>query len=98
MLVITRIVLQFFPQQIGVVLLRLQRPEQDRPFRIPLYPLPPLAAMAGFVFLLVNRAHAVRELLAAVAIAVSGTAIYLIRARRLRQWPFALGALPPAKS
>jgi hypothetical protein len=54
--------------------------------------------MAGFVFLLVNRAHAVRELLAAVAIAVSGTAIYLIRARRLRQWPFALGALPPAKS
>jgi amino acid transporter len=55
MLVITRILLQFFLQQIGVMLLRVQRPELPRPFRIPLYPLPPLAAMAGFLFILVYR-------------------------------------------
>jgi len=47
MLVITRILLQFFLQQAGVMLLRVQRPELERPFRIPLYPLPPLAAIAG---------------------------------------------------
>ena len=91
MLVITRILLQFFPQQIGVILLRIQRPELNRPFRIPLYPLPPLAAMAGFVFILVNRRHAVAGLAVAAAIAVSGTLIYLVRARRLDQWPFAQG-------
>ena len=56
---------------------------------MPLYPLPPLAAMAGFVFILVNRAHALKELAVAAAIATSGTLIYLFRARRLRQWPFA---------
>jgi hypothetical protein len=56
---------------------------------MPLYPLPPLAAMAGFAFILVNRAHAFGELAVAAAIAISGTILYLIRARRLAQWPFA---------
>jgi amino acid transporter len=90
MLVITRILLQFFLQHIGVMLLRKQRPELERPFRIPLYPLPPLAAMAGFAFILVNRSHALGGLAVAAGIAVSGTVIYMIRAKRLRQWPFAV--------
>jgi amino acid transporter len=89
MLVVTRILLQFFLQQVGVMLLRVQRPELKRPFRIPLYPLPPLVAMAGFVFILVNRSHALGGLAVAAGIAVSGTLIYAVRARRLRQWPFA---------
>lgn len=88
LLVITRILLQFLLQQIGVILLRVQRPELPRPFRMPLYPLPPLLAMAGFGFLLVYRAHAFKELGVAAAIAVSGTVLYLFRARQLRQWPF----------
>jgi amino acid transporter len=83
MLVITRILLQFFLQQAGVMLLRAQRPELKRPFRMPLYPLPPLAAMAGFVFILVNRTHALGGLGVAAGIAVSGTLIYMVRARRL---------------
>jgi amino acid transporter len=93
MLVITRILLQFFLQQAGVMLLRVQRPELERPFRIPLYPLPPLAAMAGFVFLLVYRVHALWGLVVAAGIGASGTAIYLIRARMLREWPFAGSAV-----
>jgi amino acid transporter len=88
MLVITRILLQFFLQQIGVILLRIQRPNLERPFRIPLYPLPPLAAIAGFTFLLIYRVHALQGLAVAAAIAVSGTIIYVLRARTLRQWPF----------
>ena len=89
MLVITRILLQFFLQQAGVMLLRVQRPELERPFRIPFYPLPPLAAMAGFVFLLIYRPQALGGLAVAGLIAFSGTLIYLIRARRLQEWPFA---------
>ncbi len=77
MLVITRILLQFFLQQVGVMLLRVQRPELARPFRMPLYPLPPLVAMAGFVFILVNRRHALGGLAVAAGIGVSGTLIYL---------------------
>jgi amino acid transporter len=88
MLVITRILLQFFLQHVGVMLLRARQPELKRPFRMPLYPLPPLAAMAGFTFILVNRSHAIGGLAVAVGIAVSGTVIYGIRARRQGQWPF----------
>ena len=88
MLVVTRILLQFLLQHLGVMLLRVQRPELPRPFRMPLYPLPPLAAMAGFVFILVNRSHALGGLAVAAGIAVSGTLIYLFRARKLKFWPF----------
>ena len=88
LLVITRILLQFFLQHVGVMLLRAQHPELDRPFKMPLYPLPPLIAMAGFVFMLVNRSHAIEGLAVAVGIALSGTAIYLWRAGKLGQWPF----------
>jgi amino acid transporter len=94
MLVVTRILLQFFLQHVGVMLLRVQRPELNRPFRIPLYPIPPLAAMAGFLFILVNRSHAIGGLAVAAGIGVSGTLIYAIRARWLGQWPFA----PPSVS
>jgi amino acid transporter len=90
MLVVTRILLQFFLQHVGVMLLRVKRPELERPFRIPFYPLPPLLAMAGFVFILVNRSHALGGLAVAAGIALTGTMIYLARARRLRQWPFSM--------
>jgi amino acid transporter len=92
MLVITRILLQFFLQQVGVMLLRVQRPDLARPFKMPLYPLPPLVAMAGFVFILANRSQALGGLAVAAGIAMVGTLIYLVRARRTRQWPF----LPPS--
>jgi amino acid transporter len=89
MLVITRILLQFFLQQAGVILLRIQHPELARPFKMPFYPLPPIIATAGFIFMVANRSHALGGLAVAAAIALSGTAIYLIRAHRLAEWPFA---------
>jgi amino acid transporter len=88
LLVITRIVLQFFLQHVGVMLLRVQRPELERPFRMPFYPLPPLVAMVGFAFMVVNRNSALKGLAAALGIGVSGTLIYLWRAKRMGQWPF----------
>jgi len=90
-LVITRILLQFLLQQVGVIVLRIQRPELPRPFRIPLYPLPPLLATGGFLFILANRTHALGGLAAAAGIGLSGTAIYMVRARSLGEWPFGAG-------
>ena len=89
MLVVTRILLQFFLQQVGVMLLRVQRPELERPFRIPLYPLPPLLAMAGFVFILVNRSNALGGLAVAAGIAVERNRDLSGSGERLGQWPFA---------
>jgi len=94
--VITRIFIQFFPQQVGVILLRIKRPEMVRPFKIPLFPLPPLIAMGGFYFLLVNRSHALGGLAIAATIGIVGTLIYIVRARRLGQWPFVDGVTTDA--
>lgn len=87
-LVVIRIVLQYVLQQIGVILLRVRRPEMPRPFRIWLYPIPPLFALAGFLFMLVSRPGARREFFYAVMVAVVGTVLYLARARTREEWPF----------
>ena len=92
LLVVIRILLQFLLQQAGVIWLRLKQPELARPFRMPLFPLPPLLAMAGFLFVLAYRPHPLRELGVAAAIAASGSVIYLIRAHNRREWPFLSGA------
>jgi len=88
-LVAIRILLQYVLQQIGVIVLRVRRPEMPRPFRMWLYPLPPLIALAGFLFILISRPDASREMMYAAVVAVSGSALYLLRARKRREWPFA---------
>jgi amino acid transporter len=91
-LVITRILLQFMLQQVGVIVLRVRQPDLPRPFRIPFYPLPPLIAIAGFIWIVVSRATALVTIAGAAVIGVSGTVIYLVRARMLDEWPFAGGS------
>lgn len=87
-LVAIRILLQFVMQQVGVIVLRVKRPEMRRPFRMWLYPAPPLLALAGFLFIVFSRKHAERELLDAVVVGLTGSAIYFMRARRRGEWPF----------
>lgn len=88
-LVVIRIVLQYVLQQVGVIVLRISRPEMPRPFRVWLYPLPPLAALAGFLFILFSRHQAQREFLYSVVVAVAGSLLYFVRARQRKEWPFA---------
>jgi amino acid transporter len=81
-LVAVRIVLQYVLQQVGVMVLRWRRPTLERPFRMWFYPLPPLIALSGFLFLLISRKGAERELLFAAIVAVTGTLLYVLRASR----------------
>ncbi|QNI32389.1 APC family permease [Alloacidobacterium dinghuense] len=88
-LVAIRIILQYLLQQVGVILLRIRRPEMPRPFRLWFYPLPPLLALAGFLFIVFSRPDASREFVYAGVIAVTGSLLYFARAYRRREWPFA---------
>ena len=87
-LVVIRILLQFLVQAIGVIVLRIRRPEMPRPFRMWLYPLPALAAAAGFIFILINRQNAMKEVRYAAVILLAGLTIYMLRAWRGKEWPF----------
>jgi len=78
-LVVLRIVLQFSLQHIGVMVLRVRRPDMPRPFRVWLYPLPPLLALAGFAYIVVSRPNFHRELLLAAVVVVAGTLVFAVR-------------------
>ena len=80
LLVVIRILLQFLLQQVGVIWLRFKQPELPRPFKMPLFPLPPMVAIAGFLFVLAYRPKPLLELGAAGALAAVGTLIYMVRA------------------
>jgi APA family basic amino acid/polyamine antiporter len=87
-LVVIRITLQFLVQAVGLIVLRIRRPDLPRPFRMWLYPLPALAASLGFVFVLISRTNSMKQINYALVILISGVAIYLVRAWRNREWPF----------
>src|SRR5271166_2948365 len=88
-LVVIRILLQFIVQAVGLMVLRVRQPDLPRPFRMWLYPLPALLAIAGFIFILVARKNFLREIRYAVIILVLGLAIYFVRSWRRGEWPFA---------
>ncbi len=87
-LVVIRLVLQFLVQAVGLIVFRITRPEVVRPFRMWLYPLPALLAIAGFLFILFGRENWQKEVRYAAVILLAGLAIYIIRAWRGREWPF----------
>jgi amino acid transporter len=87
-LVVIRIILQFLVQSIGVIVLRLRRPEMARPFRMWLYPVPALVAAGSFVFILVSRTGFLREIRYAAVILVVGIVVYCVRAWQRQEWPF----------
>ncbi len=70
-LVVIRILLQFIVQAVGLMVLRKRQPDLPRPFRMWLYPLPALLAIAGFLFILVARKNFLREIRYAVVILVA---------------------------
>jgi amino acid transporter len=80
-LVVLRILLQFLMQHVGVIWLRRTRPEMRRPFKMWLYPLPPLLAIAGFSYILVERVNFQREILGAAVVIAAGTVVYAVRER-----------------
>jgi amino acid transporter len=88
-LVVIRITLQFLVQAIGLIVLRIRRPDLPRPFRMWLYPLPALAASVGFLFVLISRTNSLSQIRYAALVLVSGIGIYLVRSWRRREWPFA---------
>jgi basic amino acid/polyamine antiporter, APA family len=87
-LVVIRILLQFIVQAVGVMVLRRRQPDLPRPFRMWLYPLPALMAIAGFLYILLARKNFQREIKYALVILVVGLLVYFVRSWKRREWPF----------
>jgi amino acid transporter len=85
-LITTRILVQFIGQVFAVMLLRIYRPEMPRPFRMWLYPLPALVALAGWTFLLLTSGWRLIGL--GVGTLALGVVCFLVWSRHTRRWPF----------
>ena len=81
-LVVIRIVFQFLMQGVATMLPKHRRERKAAGrFRMPLYPLPALIAIAGFLFILFSRKRFFAEMELAAAVAVSGLIVYFLRER-----------------
>jgi amino acid transporter len=87
-LITTRILIQFIGQIFAVMLLRKRAPEMRRPFRIWLYPVPPLIALVGWIFIFATTDwHIILFGLGSLAL---GILVFFIWSWRSERWPFAL--------
>ncbi len=85
-LMTTRILVQFIGQIFAVTLLRRRAPAGERPYRIWLYPLPSLVALAGWVFIFATSD--VKIILFGLGTLAAGVLFFLIWSFVTRRWPF----------
>ena len=78
-LLVTRILVQFIGQIGAVMWLRRRAPELKRPFRMWLFPLPALVALAGWIFLF--STSGVETMLYAAGVVALGCVCFFFRAR-----------------
>jgi amino acid transporter len=88
-LVVTRILEQFVGQIIGVMLLRRSQPDRLRPYRIWLYPVPCLLALAGWLYVYCSAGWLYAGL--GLGTLLAGVAVFLPWSWRTGRWPFAAG-------
>lgn len=87
-LIVTRIIFQFVLQGVGLLLFRNTMGGASPAFKMPFYPIPALLALAGFLFVLFHRPEFLREIRFAGVLLLTGSLIYLLRARIRQEWPF----------
>src|ERR1019366_667295 len=86
-LLVIRSTVQFMGQNIGLYLLRRNRPDLPMPFKMWLYPLPGMVALAGWMFIFATSRQ---FMLPGGAFLVSGVVAFLIHQRMKREWQFHL--------
>ncbi len=85
-IIVMRILIQFVSQSVGIIMLHLKKEKTTFPFRMWLFPLPALIGITVwmFVFFSVDLNY----ILGAFSVIVSGTILFLYRAKRIKVWPF----------
>ncbi|MCY4186992.1 MAG: APC family permease, partial [Bryobacterales bacterium] len=85
-LMAARILIQFLGHTIALFLIRARRPDIERPFKMPGYPLPAILSIMGYIYVFLSLGTTF--VLFGVGTLLLGAAVYLAVARRQREWPF----------
>jgi fructoselysine transporter len=81
-----RIIVQFIGQAVGVVLLRRRNGTKKLPWKMPLYPLPVIFAIAIWLFIFYSTGREVIKYF--LWVLGSGIIVYFLQAWYLKKWPF----------
>jgi amino acid transporter len=85
-MIVFQIMLQFIAQCVAVILLRRKTKREDRPYNMPLYPLPALLAIGGWLYILASSGW--KYIGSGLLLTIAGSLAYLGWARHRREWPF----------
>jgi amino acid transporter len=85
-LITTRILVQFMAQIGAVSLLRRRRPDRASSYRMWLYPLPSLLALAGWIFVFATSDF--RVILFGLGTLVLGVVVFVLWSWHAGRWPF----------
>jgi amino acid transporter len=85
-LIVTRILVQFIGQIVGLMLLRRRAPDMPRPYRMWLYPVPALVALLGWIFVFATTQA--RVILFGIGVLLLGCVAFLLWSWRTQRWPF----------
>jgi fructoselysine transporter len=88
----TRLLVQFIGQATGLILLHRRWPPERFPFKMWRYPLPAVLTMCGWAALFWATGTARKWGLLLISL---GILAFLLRAREVRQWPFAAAEARP---
>ena len=87
-LIVTRILVQFMGQIIGLIMLRKNRPDMPRPYRMWLYPIPAFVALLGWIFVFATTE--IRVIFFGVGVLALGFLAFLLWSWNTKRWPFGL--------
>ena len=86
-LIVVQTLFQYSLQCIGVIFRRKHLKTIGMPYKMPLYPLPALLSLAGWLYILTTSKPVYIAL--GIGVFAAGSLIYLAMAWRRREWPFA---------
>lgn len=81
-----RIIIQFIGQAIGLLILRSKKNKVIFPFKMPLFPLPVILAIAMWFFILISTGS--KLMLSGLVVIFLGIIAYFIKAKIQKEWPF----------
>src|SRR5664279_1113958 len=82
-----RIIVQFIGQAIGLLLLHSKKSDIQFPYKMPLFPVPVILAIAMWIFILISTGS--KLMTWGLLIIGLGTIVYFIKAKMKKEWPFA---------
>ncbi len=81
-----RIIVQFIAQAAGIMIIHKNKPKEFFPYKMLLYPVPALVAIIVWIGLFLSTGFYFA--LGGVGMMILGTAVFLFRSYRIKEWPF----------